>query len=144
MTRLEMTDSLYRARLRVAVLDDDPDTADSIVASMKARHFDASGYQDPDELLRALGSCRFDAFVVDWQLSHGTSAPLIQELRRRRETSQAPIYVLSGNLTIDGIPADVDLARAVQAYGVRYRCKPFSIRRLCQELDSDIDQRRAA
>ena len=118
----------------MAVLDDDTDAATSVAALLSRAGLCALAYTSGTALLQACEARQFDAFVLDWMLADGTAAGLIRALRERRQSVEAPIFVLSGSLAIGRSPADPELARMIISHRLRYRVKPFRPSRLAQEI----------
>jgi CheY-like chemotaxis protein len=68
---------------RVAVLDDDSDSAQSIVDFLGAKGMDAQPFNCAVELLAAMETEPFDGFVVDWLLGDTTAKDLLSKIRAR-------------------------------------------------------------
>ena len=124
--------------LRVAVLDDDRDAVASVTAILNQRGFRASAFTDAGQLEDAASTGQFVAFVLDWFLGSATAAPLIARLRARQASSRAPIFLLSGNLAVGGVPSDPGLASAIDQYGLQYRAKPYSSVKLAVDLRQSL------
>lgn len=119
---------------RIAALDDDPAAVASMTAILKQSGFSVVSYTDADQLESAARSSPFSAYVLDWYLGNTTAAALIEFLRHHPTSAGAPIFLLSGNLAIGGIPTDDALARIISRHNVQYRAKPYSGLRLAADL----------
>lgn len=119
---------------KVAVLDDDEDVVASIVAVLKQKGVEAAPFTSAESLEAATCQQTFSAFVLDWLLDDTTAGSLISKLRANPDMSAAPIFVLSGNLAVGGVPSDVELATAIRVYRLEYRAKPYSTVRLAKDL----------
>jgi len=129
------TDVMDRTvRPRVAALDDDPAAVASIMAILNQSGFEVYAFTDPGQLEDASGAAPFAAFVLDWYLGNTTAAALIAGLRERPVSAHVPIFVLSGNLAIGGVPTDETLARTIVRHRVHYRAKPYSGVKLAADL----------
>ncbi len=137
-TRHDARGSLHRSK--VAVLDDDRDTATSIADLLTRQGFLASAYSNAQSLETAAGRDGFVAFVLDWMLGEGTAAGLIVKLRADPALARAPIFLLSGNLAVSGVPHDPDLVSAIRDYQLHFRSKPYSSVLLAKELASALAQ----
>lgn len=126
--------------LKVAVLDDDHDVAASVAAILTKQGLDASAFTSCDGLEAAVRTEIFAAFVLDWFLGDGTAAALIVRLRSDRTLAKAPIFLLSGNLSVGGVPTDPHLAAVIRRYQLRYRAKPYSSVRLAKDLSQALRQ----
>jgi DNA-binding response OmpR family regulator len=123
---------------KVAVLDDDENVVASITEALNEKGIDASPFVSAESLEAAALQVAFAAFVLDWLLDDTTAATLISKLRASPAHAQAPIFVLSGNLAVGGVPSDLELATAIREYRLEYRAKPFSTVRLAQDLITAI------
>ena len=128
---------------RVAVVDDDYDTATATAAVLCRSGLRAAVFSTVVSLLEACNDEEFDAFVLDWQLADSTSLDLVRTLRARDQSARAPIFLLSGSLAVKGLPCDSVMAQAIKSYDLRYRLKPYSPLRLAQELLATLHQRAA-
>ena len=123
------------APCRVAILDDDADTAAAVAAVFGRSGLRATAFSMAEALLQACDECTFDAFVLDWMLEAGTSLAMIRRLRMRKPSARSPIFMLSGSLAMAGQLSDLALAQAIGAHDLQYRVKPYPPRRLApQEL----------
>jgi len=125
-------------KIKVAVLDDDIEMLRSVSSVLQAMGFDAHSYQDPTELLSNVQSQGFDAFVFDWILEGTTARPVIEQVRTGSQCSNAPIFVLSGNLSMSGVPADDSMATTIHNYDIEYRLKPYPVSKLAREIQQRL------
>jgi len=123
---------------KVAVLDDDPDAVASIAAILNQRGLLAVSFTSAEEVARCAQQERFSAYVLDWLLGNSTAVSLIATLRSKPESAEVPIFLLSGNLAVGGVPSDPDLAAAIQQYRLEYRAKPYSMMKLAQDLSNAL------
>ncbi|MBX3602335.1 MAG: hypothetical protein KF863_17105 [Rubrivivax sp.] len=130
-------------RPRVAALDDDPAAVASVTAILTQSGFDVAPYTDATQLERASRTAPFAAYVLDWYLGSITAAGLIEELRRSPASAHSPIFLLSGNLAVGGVPTDEALARIIHRHRVQYRAKPYSGVRLAADLRLALGDRKA-
>lgn len=126
-------------KIRVAVLDDDLELLRTLSAVFSAVGLDPHQYQSATELLDAVEENPFEAFVVDWLLEGTTAGPVIERLREISTSRSAPIFVLSGNLSLSGIPSDDAMARTIDDFEVQYRLKPYSATRLAKEIKESVE-----
>lgn len=127
---------------RVAALDDDPAAVASVTAILNQSGFQVFPFTDALQLERASHAAPFAAYVLDWYLGSTTAAPLIEGLRRSPGSARAPIFVLSGNLAVGGVPMDEALARIIDRHRVQYRAKPYSGVKLAADLRLSLGNRR--
>ncbi len=129
-------------RLRIAVLDDDPCAAQTLVDWFHEMGFDAEPFTSADALLQPLqAGSHFDAYVVDLILSGGqTSQGVVEEIRRRQ--AQVPIILLTGQLR-DGTASEATLATMLRTQGVTFFEKPVRPAVLTAAIQSSLDRLQA-
>ncbi len=132
------SDNPPERKIKVAVLDDDIEMLRSVSSVLQAMGFDAHSYQNPVELLSNIHSHGFDAFVFDWILEGTTARPVIEHVRNTSKCSNAPIFVLSGNLSLSGVPADDSMATTIHNFDVEYRLKPYPMIKLAREIQQRL------
>jgi CheY-like chemotaxis protein len=120
----------------IAVVDDDPIVADSIVDTLQALGIDARAYYDAASLLQ--GARSYDAYIVDWFMGTGTAENLLLEVRRR--DGPAPvIVVLTGKISSGA--AEDQLARMVRDHGILVELKPARVSLLLAKIQRERDTR---
>jgi len=129
-------------RPAIAVLDDDPCAAQTLVDWFHEMGFDAEPFTSAEALQQALqAGPHFDAFVVDLILSGGqTSQAVVEEIRRRQ--AQVPIILLTGQLR-DGTASESTLATMLRTQGVTFFEKPVRPAVLTAAIQSSLDRLRA-
>ena len=50
------------------------------------------------------------------------------------QVALTPIFLLSGNLAVGGVPSDVALSQAIERHQLFYRAKPYSMVKLAKDL----------
>jgi len=123
-----------RAPLRVAVLDDDADVVAAIGEVLRLQGLAVEEFTDPAELSLAISESGFDAYVLDWLLGDVTALDIVVQLRAGPASASIPIFLLSGNLALGGVPTDPVLAEAIAEHRLFYRAKPFSTRQLARDI----------
>ena len=112
---------LATARKVVAVLDDDEDLTNSIVAHLEASGYDARPFYKTADLLAAAAAQRYDGYVVDWIVGERSVLKLIASLRA--EDAECPIVVLTAQV-LSGVVDEQDIADAVKRYDLVFSEKP--------------------
>jgi ActR/RegA family two-component response regulator len=112
---------LATARKVVAVLDDDQDLTNSIVAHFEASGYDARPFYKTADLLAAAAAQRYDGYVVDWIVGEKSVLKLIASLRE--QDLKCPIVVLTAQV-LSGVVDEQDIADAVKRYDLVFSEKP--------------------
>ena len=129
--------------IRILIADDHPLVIDGLTLSLGKRGIEVVPYTDATQLERASRTAPFAAYVLDWYLGSTTAAGLIEALRRSPASARSPIFVLSGNLAVGGVPTDEALARIINRHRVQYRAKPYSGVKLAADLRLALGDRKA-
>lgn len=133
-------DSPTPAPPRVAVLDDQADTADMLTLSLTEAGFDAQAFTTLDALRTAATQRPFDGYVMDWLLGdQQTAATLTAALRRQQP--QAPILILTGELDTGSID-DEALLRSAKALHFDLIEKPARASVVALKLDQALAGKR--
>ncbi len=114
--------------MRVLLIEDDLKLASFIVKGLKEAGFAVDHSADgEDGLHRALGE-PYDAAIVDIMLPKLDGLSLIDELRRRKNTT--PLIILSAKRSVD------DRIKGLQTGGDDYLVKPFAFSELLARLQA--------
>jgi ActR/RegA family two-component response regulator len=105
----------------IAVLDDDQDLTNSIVAHFEASGYDARPFYKTADLLASAAAQRYDGYVVDWIVGETSVLKLIASLRE--QDSKCPIVVLTAQV-LSGVVDEQDIADAVKRYDLVFSEKP--------------------
>lgn len=117
--------------IRVAIVDDDSDTAASIAGVMTAMGLLADHFADAASLLAVHEPFSYDAYVVDWSLERGTAEGLLRRLHAHPSSRAALRILLSGSL-------GKRMHETAAQFGFEYRRKPCSIRSLAGEVVAHV------
>ena len=126
------------APIQVAVLDDDEDVVAAIATVLRMQGLEVREFNAHDELEAAIAAERFDAYVLDWLLGDITALNIVTHLRAEPLNANVPIFLLSGNLALGGVPTDPVLASAIKEHRLFYRAKPYSTRQLARDIQTAI------
>lgn len=124
-------------RTRIAVLDDDPCSADALTDWFNEVGFDAQAFNSPEQLLTH-PLTDHDVFVVDLILAGGQTSEALVE-RIRREHPDAPIVLLTGQLR-EGIASEATLATMLRTQGVTFFEKPVRPAVLTAAIQNSLDR----
>lgn len=126
----------------IAVLDDDASLSRTICLVLRACGLGASSFSSVAAFEEAVRLTRYDAFVLDWDLAGVTADTVIARLRLSLYPT-TPIFLHTGQLVVDGTPAEAAVALTLARYQVRLRQKPYSLRRLAAEIQMALQVPRA-
>ena len=105
--------ALVRRQAAAIVLDDDGDSAQSIVDFLSAKGLDAKPFDCASSLLAAMDAEPFDGFVVDWLLGENTAKDLLSQIRVRMPSG--PLVILTGQIAT-GLATEDELVMVGTAY----------------------------
>ncbi|MBK6616069.1 helix-turn-helix domain-containing protein [Ottowia sp.] len=109
------------ARLRIAVLDDDRDLAQSIAEYLVESGFDATAFFSLERFSAAVRTAGFDGYIVDWLINKHPSKDVLAEIRTADPS--CPIIVLTGQMA-QGRVAESELATVAKLHTLQYFEKP--------------------
>jgi two-component system, OmpR family, response regulator len=114
--------------MRILLVEDDEAIAGLLTRGLKEAGFAVDRAVDGEAGLRAALEQPCDAAIVDLMLPKRDGLSLIEELRRRRNTT--PVLILSARRTVD------DRVRGLQAGGDDYLTKPFAFAELLARVQA--------
>lgn len=109
---------------RIAVLDDHVGLATSIAGHLTDQGFEATPFDNLEELVQALERTPFDAYVIDWLLGDESAAELIRTIRA--SDRNCPIAILTGKMKSD-IGIESEVAAAITHHSLIFFEKPFRL-----------------
>ena len=123
--------------MHIAVLEDDPDQRDFILACLRPLGAAASGFASVAELQRALRGERFDLFVIDWRLPEVSGLAFVPQLRRQLGWEVPVLMITAARSEQDviaalGAGADDFLPKPLRPDELRARIQALSRRFLRQ------------
>lgn len=124
----------------VAVLDDDPNTANSLAEFLEAEGYAAKPFYDLESLAAAIPESNFDAYVLDWLIGEHTSADLIKRIKLEHSPSSV-VILLTGQMEINTTQSD--LLPVISTFGLNWREKPTRPAFIAIDLKRDLAIRRA-
>lgn len=141
MLQLEGT-AAERDKLRVAVIDDARDLADSICDYLSGQGFAAVAFYDDLTFQIAMREQAFDGVIVDWLLGASTAEAAIAAVRNS-ENPDAPIFLLTGRVQTGEVSED-EVVRIMREFNVRPFIKGDSLRLtfLVEELRGQMNNAR--
>lgn len=113
------------AKRRIAVVDDSPKSAETVVEYLKTEGFEPTLFSSLEDIAAASADNEFDGYVLDWILMKDTVPSTARGLiaRIRARDAYCPIIVLSGEVRT-GVADEKDIAMAVERYRVKFFEKP--------------------
>lgn len=98
---------------RVAVVDDDVNSAQAIVEFLAAKGIHAHHFTTGEDLLAAMETQHFDGFVLDWLLGANTVRDSLGQIRARQ--ADGPLIILAGQLN-SGFAKEDEIAAAATTF----------------------------
>lgn len=137
VSQVLLTPASSAPSIRIAVLDDDIGTTETLVEWFNAAGYVATGFTSSAALL-ASPLEGFDAFIVDYLLSGGDSSQAI--IKHVRQTlPAAPILLLTGKMR-EGQVSESDLITVLRTENVIFFEKPVRPFVLAATIDKELDQ----
>lgn len=120
-----MNGKTLQDRLKILVVDDEPDIRDSLCAHLKKTGFDADGAQDAAAARSRLAVGDIDLVVLDIMMSGENGLSLCRHLR---ETDNTPVILLTA------LADDTDRIVGLEIGADDYLAKPFNPRELVARI----------
>ena len=114
--------------MRALIVEDDQTIADFVAQGLREAGFAVDRASDGGEGLKAALDQPYDVAIVDVMLPRRDGVALIDELRRRGNTT--PVLILSARRSVD------DRVRGLQAGGDDYLTKPFAFAELLARVQA--------
>jgi len=132
-----LTPPSNKPNIRVAILDDDIGTSETLGEWFNAAGYAATAFTSCDRLLASRIESH-DAFVVDFLLADGDSSQAIIK-SIRQVLPDAPIVLLTGKLR-DGKVSEADLTTMLRTLNVTFFEKPVRPSVLVATIEKELDQ----
>ena len=121
---------------RILIVEDDPNTAEEIVACLRASGFDTEHSDDGVEALALATSGAFDGITLDRMLPRLDGLELLRALRQ--SGCEVPVLMVSALSDVD------DRVTGLRAGGDDYLIKPFAPNELVARLEVLLRRQRRA
>lgn len=125
-----------RAPQRVAILDDELDSARAVMAFLCAKGLDAQAFGSSADLAAAMQAQHFDGYVVDWLLGTSTAADVLARIRSRQPA--APLIILTGQIRT-GVAKEDELGSAATTFRALVLEKPVRMLSILNALQLGLD-----
>lgn len=109
---------------RIAVVDDDGDSAEGVCAYLRGAGLDAHAFTSVSSAQAKIEDAPFDGYVIDWLLGGETAGRLIRQIREHDDS--CPVIVLTGQVATGRADED-SLAAAVETFRLDYFEKPVRL-----------------
>jgi len=123
---------------RVAVLDDQATTADSLTTALKEAGFEAEAFYSEEAVRKAMAQSSFDAYLLDWIVGAGDARRLVALIRE--QDAECPIGVMTGEIDT-GRAVETELRDAMKQYGLFFIEKPFRPMLVAAQLSQAFEAR---
>jgi len=123
---------------RILVVEDDAHISELVRYNLDREGFDVSHCDDGEEALLKAEEDTPDLIVLDWMLPHVSGIEVCRQLRRRSQTLNIPIIVLTARTE------EADRIRGLETGADDYMTKPFSPRELIARINAVLRRTRPA
>lgn len=104
----------------VLIVEDEPGIVEMLRYNLEAADFETEVAWDGDEALVALAERQPDIVLLDWMLPGVSGIEVCRQIRRRRETRNLPVIMLTAR------GEEADRVRGLESGADDYVTKPFS------------------
>jgi FixJ family two-component response regulator len=132
-----LTPALSNSCIRIAILDDDIGTSETLGEWFTAAGYAASAFTSAEQLLSSQVE-NYDVFVVDFLLASGDSSQATIKFIRQA-LPDVPIVLLTGKLR-DGQVSEADLSALLRTANVTFFEKPVRPSVLAATIEKELDQ----
>lgn len=122
----------------VLLIEDDPAIAELVRYNLDNAGFDMALASDGEEGMLQASERAHDLIIIDWMLPHLSGIEICRRLRRRPETRNTPIIMLTAR------GEEADRVRGLETGADDYLTKPFSPRELIARIQAVLRRVRPA
>ena len=115
-------------RPRILVVDDERDTRKLVRITLERDGYTVCEAANGEEALALAGAESFDLVILDVMMPRLSGYDVCRQLKERPDTSQIPVIFLSAR------GQSGEIREGIEAGGVAYIVKPFSIRELTLQV----------
>ncbi|MFZ5609480.1 MAG: phosphate regulon transcriptional regulator PhoB [Pseudomonadota bacterium] len=123
---------------KILVVEDDGHIAELVRYNLAREGFDVALCADGEEALLLATEAPPDLILLDWMIPHVSGIEVCRQLRRRPETAQVPIIILTAR------SEEADRVRGLNTGADDYITKPFSPRELIARARAVLRRTRPA
>ena len=105
---------------RILVIEDEPALAEMLRYNLEKEGYDVATAADGEKGLVAVDEAKPDLILLDWMLPHISGLEVCRQLRRKRDTQEIPVIMLTAR------GEENDRVRALDVGADDYVTKPFS------------------
>ena len=126
------------ARLRVALIEDDPDLSFTTSLNLEREGYAVSAWLNGHEGLMAVQQGGYDFLILDLNLPDLDGFTIAREVRRNRDTAKLPILMLTAR------SSEQDRVTGLELGADDYLVKPFSTRELLARVAAILRRSKGA
>lgn len=115
---------------RILVVEDEPALVELLTYNLEQAGYETRVARDGEEAELAIAEDKPDLVVLDWMLPYVSGIEICRRLRRRAETRDLPIIILTAR------GEETDRVRGLEAGADDYVVKPFSPRELVARVSA--------
>ena len=121
-------------KLRVLIVDDEPDFLETIVKRLEKRRMDATGVGSGEDALRAIETESFDVAILDIRMQGMDGLETLKEIKRRSPLTEA--IMLTGHASVESGMQGMRLG------AFDYMIKPADIEELVEKVNQAGERRK--
>ncbi len=121
------------ARVRILLVDDEPDLVDTIQCRLQANSFDVITASDGQEGLEKAAKEKPDIILLDTNMPVMNGREMLEQLRKHPDTKDIPVIMCTALCEAQDIAA-------ASAYGIAdYATKPFDCMELVEKITNALE-----
>ena len=129
--------TLYSARARILLVDDEPDLLDTIQCRLEANNFDVITASNGKEGLQRAAGSKPDLILLDTNMPVAGGHEMLERIRKNPATTDIPVIMCTALCEARDIAA-------ASAYGITdYVTKPFDYTELIEKITTALEKEKS-
>jgi len=129
--------TLYSARARILLVDDEPDLLDTIQCRLEANNFDVITASNGKEGLQRAAESKPDLILLDTNMPVAGGHEMLERIRKNPATTDIPVIMCTALCEARDIAA-------ASAYGITdYVTKPFDYTELIEKITTALEKEKS-
>ena len=114
----------------IYILEDDKNICELILYTLQTQHFEAQGFNHPQNFLEAIATQIPQLIILDIMLPHIDGLSLLQTLKKQKSTKQIPIILLTAK------NSEFDKVKGLNMGADDYITKPFGVMEMIARVNA--------